>query len=91
MDAEGEPTVRPHQGPGRPVAGQAPPLAAFEGVPGGGPFQAGTQGVDAAASQPPRKVFAAYAQNRTPGAYRIFWCYGPGKKDITILAITPHP
>ena len=37
------------------------------------------------------KVFEAYAQNRTPGAYRIFWCYGPGKGDITIIAITPHP
>ena len=37
------------------------------------------------------KVFEAYAQNRTPGAYRIFWCYGPGKQDITIIAITPHP
>jgi len=36
-------------------------------------------------------VFEAYAQNRTPGAYRVFWCYGPGKSDITILAITPHP
>lgn len=37
------------------------------------------------------KVFEAYAQNKTPGAYRIFWCYGPGSKDITILAITKHP
>jgi len=37
------------------------------------------------------KVFEAYAQNRTPGAYRIFWCYGPGRGEITILAITPHP
>ena len=37
------------------------------------------------------KVFEAYAQNRTPAAYRIFWCYGPKKKQITILAITPHP
>lgn len=36
-------------------------------------------------------VFEAYAQNRTPGAYRVFWCYGPKKGDITILAITPHP
>jgi hypothetical protein len=36
-------------------------------------------------------VFEAYAQNHTPGAYRIFWYYGPGKKQITILAITPHP
>lgn len=37
------------------------------------------------------KVFEAYAQNKTPGAYRVFWCYGPDKKQITILAITPHP
>jgi hypothetical protein len=37
------------------------------------------------------KVFEAYAQNRTPGAYRVFWCYGPGRTQITIIAITPHP
>ena len=37
------------------------------------------------------KVFEACVQNRTPGAYRLFWCYGPGKNEITILAITPHP
>ena len=43
-------------------------------------------------------VFEAYVQNKTPGAYRIFWMYGPdryqGKKRIpvlTIIAITPHP
>jgi hypothetical protein len=40
---------------------------------------------------PKGKVFEAYAQNRTPGAYRVFWCYGPGAKQITIIAITPHP
>ncbi len=37
-----------------------------------------------------QKVFEASAQNRTPGAYRVFWCYGPDKTDITIIAITPH-
>src|SRR5689334_15961771 len=37
------------------------------------------------------KVFESYAQNNTPGAYRIFWRYGPSKDTITILAITPHP
>ena len=37
------------------------------------------------------KVFEAYIQNRTPGAYRLFWCYGPAKGEITIIAITPHP
>ncbi len=37
------------------------------------------------------KVFEAYAQNDTPGAYRIFWSYGPKKTELTIQAITPHP
>ena len=38
-----------------------------------------------------QKVFEAYAQNNTPGAYRVFWCYGPEKGEITILEITAHP
>jgi hypothetical protein len=37
------------------------------------------------------EVFEAYAENKTPVAYRIFWHYGPDKKQITIIAITPHP
>jgi hypothetical protein len=45
------------------------------------------------------KVFEAYVQQKTPGAYRVFWHYGPdeinesGKRVpiITIVAITPHP
>ena len=37
------------------------------------------------------KVFEVCVQNRTPGAYRIFWCHGPKKGEITIIAITPHP
>jgi len=37
------------------------------------------------------EVFEAYAENRTPAAWRIFWYYGPDKKQITILAITTHP
>lgn len=36
-------------------------------------------------------VFETYAQNNTPGAYRIFWSYGPGKRQIFILAISSHP
>jgi len=40
---------------------------------------------------PKEKVFEAYVQNNTPAAYRVFWCYGPGKQEITIIAITPHP
>ena len=37
------------------------------------------------------KVFEAYAQQKTPAAYRVFWFYGPSKGKITIFAITSHP
>jgi hypothetical protein len=37
------------------------------------------------------KVFEAYIQNNTPGAYRLFWCYGPDNNQLTIIAIRPHP
>ena len=37
-------------------------------------------------------LFEAYAQNRTAGAYRIFFCYPPNQRGrILIVAITPHP
>ena len=45
------------------------------------------------------KVFEAYAQQDTPGAYRVFWYYGPDEVNksgeripiITIVLIAPHP
>lgn len=37
------------------------------------------------------KVFIAYAENDTPAAYRLFWYYGPSRKQITLFAITSHP
>jgi hypothetical protein len=37
------------------------------------------------------EIFEAYAENHTPGAYRLFWHYGPSKENITIIAITPQP
>lgn len=37
------------------------------------------------------KVFEAYAEQSTPAAFRVFWYYGPASKQITIVAITPHP
>jgi len=33
----------------------------------------------------------AFALSIPPVAYRIFWYYGPDKKQITILTLTPHP
>jgi hypothetical protein len=37
------------------------------------------------------KVFESYAEQNTPAAYRVFWHYGPAKRQITIVAITSHP
>jgi hypothetical protein len=37
------------------------------------------------------EVFETYAQNNTPGAYRIFWAYGPGQRELYIINIMPHP
>jgi hypothetical protein len=37
------------------------------------------------------EIFEAYAENKTPAAYRIFWYYGPEKNQITIVSITKHP
>ena len=44
------------------------------------------------------KTFEAYAQQDTPGAYRVYWQYGPDEIDergnripiITIVGIAPH-
>jgi hypothetical protein len=46
-----------------------------------------------------KKIFEAYVQQNTPGAYRIFWHYGDAEADkngnripaITVIAIIPHP
>ena len=38
-----------------------------------------------------QKVWEAYAQDKVPAAYRVFWSYGLSKGQITIIAITPHP
>jgi hypothetical protein len=38
------------------------------------------------------RVFESYVQNKTPRAYRIFWCYEQDNENtILILAITNHP
>jgi hypothetical protein len=33
----------------------------------------------------------SYAQNPTPGAWRVLWHYGPDPGVLTILMITEHP
>lgn len=36
------------------------------------------------------KVFEAYAEQKTPAAYRIFFYYGPQKGVISIVSIERH-
>ena len=37
------------------------------------------------------KVWQSYLENRNPSAARIYWVYGPGKMEITIIGLEPHP
>ncbi len=36
-------------------------------------------------------LWESYVENRTPSAWRIWWGYGPGAAELTILTIGPHP
>jgi len=36
-------------------------------------------------------TFQSYVENKTPGAYRVFWHYGPDSYMITIISVTSHP
>ena len=36
-------------------------------------------------------IWESYVENHTPGARRIFWRYGPGKDEITLLSLEKHP
>ena len=37
------------------------------------------------------RTWESYLENNTPAAGRLFWAYGPGRKEISILGIEPHP
>ena len=50
-----------------------------------------THEIDALSIKYGFKVFQSYLENKVPSAGRIFWAYGPDKRQITILAIEPHP
>ncbi len=36
-------------------------------------------------------VWESYVENRTPGAWRIWWIYGPDADTLTVVTIGPHP
>ena len=37
------------------------------------------------------KIWEAYAENNTPGAYRIFFYFGPERGVISIVGVLSHP
>lgn len=38
-----------------------------------------------------QKVWQSYLENRTSGAMRMFWVYGPNAGEITVIGLEPHP
>jgi hypothetical protein len=36
-------------------------------------------------------VWESYVENNVPGAWRVWWVYGPGRGEITIVLIGRHP
>ncbi len=37
------------------------------------------------------RVWQSYLENKTSGAMRIYWVYGPDQQSITIIGLEPHP
>lgn len=37
------------------------------------------------------RVWQSYLENRTSGAMRMYWVYGPDQQSITIIGLEPHP
>ena len=37
------------------------------------------------------KVWQSYLENKTGRARRMYWVYGPGQQEITIIGLEPHP
>jgi hypothetical protein len=47
--------------------------------------------IDPMTSRYGMKVFQSYLENQTPGAGRLYWVYGPGKGEIRVIGLEPHP
>jgi hypothetical protein len=37
------------------------------------------------------KIWQSYLENRNPTAARMYWVYVPGKGEITVIGLEPHP
>ena len=51
----------------------------------------GSHDIDALSRRYGEKVWQSYLENDTPAAGRMFWVYGPGKAEITVIGLEPHP
>jgi len=38
-----------------------------------------------------KRVWQSYLENKKSKPMRIYWVYGPGREDITIIGLEPHP
>jgi hypothetical protein len=38
-----------------------------------------------------QKVWQSYLENRNSRAARLYWVYGPGTNEITVIGVEPHP
>jgi hypothetical protein len=38
-----------------------------------------------------RRVWQSNLETKTPAAGRIYWVYGPGRNEITVIGLEPHP
>lgn len=47
--------------------------------------------IDALTRRYGMKVMQSYLENKTSGAGRIYWVYGPESGEITVIGIEPHP
>lgn len=36
-------------------------------------------------------LWEVYVENKTPSAWRLWWCYGPQADVITLVSVGPHP
>lgn len=36
-------------------------------------------------------IWESYVENNTPSAWRVWWYYGPGQREITVFDLGPHP
>ena len=50
-----------------------------------------THDIEALSERYGERVWQSYLENKTSGAMRMYWVYGPDQKSITIIGLEPHP